>query len=167
MESGRLCRVVSALRLPRLGWTICCQGDTVSAQITMPIDKYLAEVVRRMHLSRASGMQRGRTARGEHPCKGVAMVQVQNHPDTFRLLWCCRVCGQRCTLSTLWLAFPRMDHGDADVEGEWVHRSCIKTRRMTLMSGIEALRHLAASLEDIAGNPDLARQRPGPSKAKA
>jgi hypothetical protein len=92
------------------------------------------------------------------------MVQVVNHPDAFRLLWCCRVCRQRCTLNDLWLVFPV---GSA-VEGVWVHRRCVEgrvealfgTRRITLMRGLDALRQLAASLEDASANLALARQRP-------
>jgi hypothetical protein len=92
------------------------------------------------------------------------MVQITNHPDAFRLRWCCQICRQRCSLKTLWLAFPQ---GDA-VEGVWVHRECTAgrmesvfgTRRVTLMRGLDAIRQLAAALEDPADHPALARQRP-------
>jgi hypothetical protein len=100
------------------------------------------------------------------------MVTIVNHPERFELRWCCRICGRRCSLDTLWLAFPQ---GRA-VEGEWVHRECTSggriesvfgTRRVTLMRGLEAIRQLATSLEDAADNPALARQQPRrPAKAK-
>jgi hypothetical protein len=104
------------------------------------------------------------------------VVQVQNHPDAFRLLWCCQICRKRCSLESLWLAFPQMTHGDAGVEGVWIHRGCLsgsvesvfRTKRVTLMRGLEAIRHLAASLEDAADHPAMRRQRPGPAaKAKS
>jgi hypothetical protein len=92
------------------------------------------------------------------------MVQIVNHPERFELRWCCRICGQRCSLDTLWLAFPQ---GNA-VEGEWGHRECTSgriesvfgTRRVTLMRGLDAIRQLATSLEDAAANPALARKQP-------
>jgi hypothetical protein len=94
------------------------------------------------------------------------MVRVINRSDTFRLEWCCRLCGRKCTLDQLWLAIPRGEM----VEAQWAHRDCLDglggrvkstfgTHRITLMRGIDAIRRLAESLED-SRVPTLTRQRP-------
>jgi hypothetical protein len=92
------------------------------------------------------------------------MVQVLNRGETFAVRLACTICGERCRMDELWLAFPP---GEA-VEGEWVHRECTSgriesvfgTRRVTLMRGLEAIRQLAAALDEAADHPALARQRP-------
>jgi hypothetical protein len=99
------------------------------------------------------------------------MVRVTNHPESFTLQWCCKLCGEKCTLDQLWLAFAPGETAIA----EWVHRQCVSgqvefafgCKRVVLMNGHEALRRLAASLQD-SHDPDLARQRRMPTaKAKA
>ncbi len=95
------------------------------------------------------------------------MVRVVNRSDSFRLEWCCRICGRKCTLDQLWLAIPRGEM----VEAQWAHRACLEglngrmesvfgTRRVTLMRGINAIEQLAQSLQDVNDDPALARKQP-------
>ena len=132
-------------------------------QVTWIIDNPPRECYHERGVSRGSGRYHGRTERGEHPRKGSIMVKVTNHPSTFELRWCCKICRERCSMDTLWLAFPR----GSVVEGQWVHRGCVDGRvhdffgrRVVLMRGVDALRQLAQSLHDVADDPALARQRP-------
>jgi hypothetical protein len=102
------------------------------------------------------------------------MVKVINTESSFRLEWCCRLCGRKCTLDELWLAIPR----GQQVEAQWAHRTCLTgvngqieavfgSQRVAMMRGIDALRQLASSLQD-SRDPALARQRSwGTVKAKA
>ena len=89
----------------------------MSAKVTIPIGK---SVLQMPHgdCCQVSGGYHRRVGRGEHLCMGWSVVQIVNHPERFELRWCCRICGRRCSLDTLWLAFPQ---GTA-VEGQWVHR---------------------------------------------
>ena len=120
----------------------------------------------------ASGRSHRRIARGEHLRKGSVMVQVLNRGEVFAVRLACTICGERCRLDQLWLAFPP---GEA-VQGAWVHRECTSgqvesafgTRRLVLMRGRDALQRLAEALDDTADDPALARQRSwGTVKAKA
>jgi hypothetical protein len=140
-------------------------------QVMRPIDKSPAPMDHRGILSRASGRSHRRIARGDWQCMGWSMVRVINQSDTFRLEWCCRLCGGKCTLNQLWLAIPRGEQVEAQVEAQWAHRPCIDalggrvkstfgTHRITLMRGIDAIRRLAESLEDATDDPALARQQP-------
>jgi hypothetical protein len=141
------------------------------AEVTMRIDKSWVQVLPRRHLSRTSGRKHSRIGQGAHPCKGAIMVRVTNHPESFNLQWRCKLCGEKCTLDQLWLAFAPRETAIA----EWVHKQCVSgqvesafgSKRVVLMNGHEALRRLAASLQD-SRDPALARQRPrGTVKAKA
>jgi hypothetical protein len=105
--------------------------------------------------------------------KGCAVVRVINHPSAFELRWCCKICHERCSLESLWLAFAPGNAVEAQ-EAQWVHRSCVEGRvaavfgskRITLMRGYEALKQLATSLHDVTTDPAMRRQQPGPA-AKA
>jgi hypothetical protein len=83
------------------------------------------------------------------------MIHVTNRGNLFRLEWCCAICRQKCTLDTLWLAFPAVAAPQAaPVQGHWIHRTCLngnaaavfETPHVTMMHGLEALRQLAEAL---------------------
>jgi hypothetical protein len=137
------------------------------SQVTLIVDKTSVPMDHRGILSRASGRSHRRIARGDWQCTGWSMVRVINRSDSFRLEWCCRLCGRKCRLSELWLVIPRGEHAEA----QWAHRSCFdglngrlesvfETHRVTLMRGINAIEQLAQSLQDVDDDPALARQRP-------
>lgn len=82
------------------------------------------------------------------------MIVVINRGDMFHLRWCCSICHKRCTLDTLWLAFPAHAHSTVPAEGKWIHQDCLtgqrvlkfQTPHVTMMRGIDALRQLAEAL---------------------
>lgn len=82
------------------------------------------------------------------------MVQIFNRGDSFIVRLACTICGERCRLDQLWLAFPSGE----SVQGQWVHETCVSgkaeatfgSKRIVLMRGADALRRVAESLDDAA-----------------
>ena len=103
------------------------------------------------------------------------MVQILNRGDVFTVRLACTICGERCRLDELWLAFPPGE----EVDGYWVHRECtllgrmasvFGVRRLVLMRGEDALRRVAEGLEEAADpalvkRPKATRTRPLPGDA--
>jgi hypothetical protein len=85
------------------------------------------------------------------------MIVVVNRGDMFHLRWCCSICHKRCTLDSLWLAFPAHANTKSPAEGKWIHDGCLTGKRVlnfgtphvVTMRGIDALRQLAEALNTI------------------
>jgi len=75
-------------------------------QVTLIIDNPPCECYHGRVVSRASGHRHGQARRGVHPRKVLPMVQVLNCGKTFAVRLACTICGERCWLDELWLAFP-------------------------------------------------------------
>jgi hypothetical protein len=151
-----------------------CQGVMMRTQHTNIIDKTRPSGYDRGMLSRASGREQGRVGHGCCRGRGLRMVRVINRGDSFFVRLPCRICGERCRLSALWLAFPPGE----EVDGYWVHRDCVSSRvestfgvrRLVLMRGEDALRRVAEGLEEAADpslvkRPKATRPRPLPGAA--
>ena len=106
------------------------------------------------------------------PLNNVLFSREFRKSQSFLVRWMCTICGHKLSKTTMFLAFPP---AEGTSEGQWVHRTCADgnlerhfgVRRVVLMRGEDALRHLIRALDD-ASDPALARKQPRrPATVKA